>query len=251
MGSPGRNLNVPEHLRGWYEAGVHHFFLPGRSCEAGQAAPDAASIRAGSAPTQTAARSMPPCSVPARSNNQQPSSSPSSPGQAATPQNDAQETAQRASKVADDSHTTWPELWQKLWLRTPHDPKIVWTYYDLGAHMAGQPDKAIAQLLQSIIYYFRWPKGTIAFWPMTELVDEQLQPNRDMFWRGVDLLGCGHVALFGRDAVSHLVSDGTFATDVVKVGGTQVHLLPTLAELEPMLPHERLIALDSLKQLPF
>lgn len=117
--------------------------------------------------------------------------------------------------------------------------------------MAGQPDKAIAQLLQSIIYYFRWPKGTIAFWPMTELVDEQLQPNRDMFWRGVDLLGCGHVALFGRDAVSHLVSDGTFATDVVKVGGTQVHLLPTLAELEPMLPHERLIALDSLKQLPF
>jgi hypothetical protein len=156
----------------------------------------------------------------------------------------------RPPLLRGDDHAGWPEPWHSLWRKTPHEPKIVWTYPELGAHMGGRPDKAVAKLLQSIIYYFRWPKGTIAFWPMSELCDDQLQFNPGMFWRGVDLLHCRHVALFDPQAFVHLAPDAPQGRSTVKIGRTHVHLLPSLAELEPMLPHERLIALDVLKQLP-
>jgi hypothetical protein len=58
------------------------------------------------------------------------------------------------------------------------------------------------------------------------------------------------VALFDPQAFVHLAPDAPQGRSTVKIGRTHVHLLPSLAELEPMLPHERLIALDVLKQLP-
>lgn len=256
MGSPGRNLNIPEQLRAWHEAGLHYVLRTAVAADSAentsqtihndQAAintdngpavhPDSAFVSKAEAGSSSAPHGRP--EVPASAADQlscdsQQISSPETPPTGA------------------GDYRNWPEPWCSLWLKTPHDPKIIWTYFDLGLHMGGRPDPEVGRLLQSLIYYFRWPKGTIAFWPMSERTGDQCRPNPEMFWQGHDLLGVRHVAVFGSGVLSVIAPDAPSHANVVRVGDTTIYRLPSLAKLAPMLPHERLIALQSVKQLPF
>ena len=208
MGSPGRNLNIPEHLRAWHEAGLHYVLKsPVADTEqAGPTAPldapvsrsDSATESSAATPAHAAESSRMPA-APQESTIPGASRSAADAGERMVPQGaSGDDSPEISSPAQSDDYTAWAEPWRSLWLKTPHDPKIVWTYYDLGAHMGGRPDPEIGKLLQSLIYYFRWPKGTIAFWPMSELAGDDCVPNVDMFWRGVDKLGTRHVAIFVR-----------------------------------------------------
>jgi hypothetical protein len=261
MGSPGRNLNIPEHLRAWHEAGLH-YVLKSPVADTEQAGPTAA-VNAPASRSDTAAESPAGNPAHAAESARMPAPSQDSPTQSASrPAADAgagtakqgpagDDPPEVSSPAQSDDYTAWAEPWRSLWLKTPHDPKIVWTYYDLGAHMGGRPDPEIGKLLQSLIYYFRWPKGTIAFWPMNELAGDDCVPNVDMFWRGVDKLATKHVAIFGPDVLPLVAPDAPAHATGVRVGEVTLYTLPTLAELQPMLPHERLIALQIVKQLSF
>lgn len=251
MGSPGRNLSVPEHLRAWHEAGLHYVLQPGRSVPARDDSSDSSSHV--STPKQS---SVSP-TVKSAQNTHMVSPRESSTGGGKHAAFRAGDTlseelcVERQSNSSQEDYTQWVEPWRSIWLKTPHEPRIVWTYRALGEHMGGKPDSDIGKLLQSIIYYFRWPKGTIAFWPMTELVSGELVSNSDMFWRGVDQLKVAHIACFGPDVLPVVAPDAPRQVHKVRVGDVFLHQLPTLAELAPMLPHERLIALQSLKLLAF
>ncbi|MEF2146494.1 MAG: hypothetical protein V3573_13700 [Desulfovibrionaceae bacterium] len=162
-----------------------------------------------------------------------------------------QDTSPATIDAASADYRQWDEPWRSLWLKTPHEPRIVWTYYELGAHMGGKPDPLCRDLLQTLMLYFRWPKGTIAFWPATELRAENVVPRPDMFWQGVTMLGATQLALFGRDVCTLLLPDAPEGRTPIKFSTGLVHVCPSLARLRGMLPHERLLALQALKDLPF
>lgn len=292
MGSPGRNLNIPEPLRAWHAAGLH-YLLRDPAASSGVVSSGAVVEVSGTTPATTGtARPSRPTPKAQSSDDHSAEPAPSSRGIASAhdsahaaygndslqgdraeeraaagvagnlaqslepvsaPESDvaAHRPAEQSEQVAADDYRTWPEPWRSFWLKTPHDSRIVWTYFELGAHMGGKPDAEAAKLLQSLIYYFRWPKGTIAFWPMSELRGQDPAANAEMFWRGLDLLGVRDVAVFGSGVLSVVAPDAPAHAQVIKVENVTFHRLPALAALAPMLPHERLIALDGLKKLQF
>lgn len=89
----------------------------------------------------------------------------------------------------------------------PSGVKILFTYFELGQDMGGAPDPVRRDLLATIIYLLRQPKGVIGFLPHTELVKEELTPKPDYFRQAATRLGVKAAAVFGENALEILIPD--------------------------------------------
>ncbi len=99
---------------------------------------------------------------------------------------------------------SWPAPWQELFQRTPKG-RVAWTYYGLGFDLCGYPSRERSLRLRELIRYLSLPQGTHTFWPMGLPVRDPegsviLEPNREIFWQGVHLLGARVLIVMGSPA---------------------------------------------------
>lgn len=122
---------------------------------------------------------------------------------------------------------------------------------ELGLDFGGQADAKRRAILQSLISYMDWPPKSIAFWPMSALTDGALQPNKDMFWKGWDLWRTPNIACFGEEALRVILPEAEPGNTTYLYEHVTVHVLPPMAKLVQMLPHEVHLAVDALKNIRF
>ncbi len=101
----------------------------------------------------------------------------------------------------------WPEPWRELYARTKKG-RIAWTYAKLGSDLlsAAKPQTAgeeaqgraaRSQALRRILGALGHPAGTHTFWPAQ--LDLERKPEIEIFWSGLQAIGCRGVILLDTD----------------------------------------------------
>lgn len=264
MGSPASKLNIPEALRPWHSMGLEFLLSSGPvAVQPVVARPvQGASAVAGqgdSVPHQPQQPARQPVSTqPANANNMPPRA-----GSAQSPSNGTSNAAPHAAantapasaagemrQPPAPSSAPLPAPWDRFasMVRSAK-PRVLLTYPELGFDLTGQADKARGQLMRTLLSYLKWPTGTAAFWPCALPVDGVLQPQYDMFWRGVHHFRCQHVVCFGMQAMRTVVPDFPQGTTTVLLEPCALHLAPSVADLLGKLPHELLLSLGDVAEL--
>ncbi|BCS89024.1 hypothetical protein PSDVSF_22660 [Pseudodesulfovibrio sediminis] len=131
------------------------------------------------------------------------------------------------------------------------DAKVVFTYMELGLDLGGQPDPRRSAVLKNLQAHLRWPKGTINFWPVAALANSTLQPNAQFFWEGWDQWRTPHIACFGEEALKVMLPDSDPSLTTHMLEHVTVYVLPPLAKLVTLLPHEQQMSVDILTGIRF
>ncbi len=224
MGSPSSRLNTRESLRPWLESGLEYVFCPGGLQDTKVKSQPQQQV----APQQQQGAS-PPVQV------QQQVSAPQRPVAPTAP---PRQTPQG-----------FPEPWATFLARVPEAPKVVWTYMELGLDLGGQADPKRGGVLRNIITHLKWPKGTTAFWPVSALTDGSLQPDSQMFWKGWELWRTPYIACFGEEALKVIYPEAEVGSTTYLLEHVTIFVLPPLAKLITMLPHEQQISIDDLRNI--
>ncbi len=255
MGSPSARLKTPEKLRPWLESGLEFVLNPGGAEQAVAQAP----VQAQGIPQQQAAQvqqhvqSVAPIQQPAaapQSNAQPQAVAPQQAvpaNQAAQPVQQSQSQPQQQAAPSAASTANFPQPWATFLAKVPPQPKVLWTYMELGLDLAGQADPKRGAVLRNLLaHHLKWPPGTTAFWPVAALQNNALQPDRNMFWRGWDLWKTPYIACFGEEAlkIMHPAAEPGGTTYLLE--NVTIFVLPPLAKLISMLPHEQQISVDAL-----
>lgn len=140
--------------------------------------------------------------------------------------------------------------WEAVLAKSPASPKVAWTYFQLGFDLCGQADPARGQLLRQIIAHLRWPKGSSGFLPVGLPDGGSIVPDPAAFWTGIERLGASDIVCLGHQAAQVLCTDYA-GQQTVNLSPYTLHVLPSLDELGPMLPHDRLLHLDRLAAIRF
>ena len=123
------------------------------------------------------------------------------------------------------------------------------TYMELGLDLGGQSDQRRSAVLKNLQAHLRWPPGTFNLWPVAALDNGTLQPDGRMFWKGWELWRTPSIACFGEEALSVILPDANPSVSTHLLEHTIVYVLPPLARLVTMLPHEQQIAADVLTKI--
>ena len=231
MGSLSTELNVPESLRPWYENGLQFVFK-------------------GSLPEPrrlewTAKNSVSPKCQPC--NQQQVTSS----QLARTPCPSSKKNPEKSSGCSSPLVTgTWPAPWGDIASRISPRLQIFWTYAQLGKDLSGQADDRRRTLFQSLIGYMGLPKGAISFWPCTSWVENKIESQPELFWKGVKSHGVKFVACFGEQARSIIVPEASGSAATIYTEGVQVVMLQDPDFLKTLPPEEQQLLSISLLRLP-
>lgn len=150
--------------------------------------------------------------------------------------------SQRPEKVK------FSDEWESVLSKSPQSPKVVWTYSELGFDLCGQADPQRGKLLRSLIAHLRWPKGSSGFVPVGLPDGGAIVPDARSAWAAIHRLGAHTVVSLGTEAVDIFCPDHA-GRGYVSVGDVSILVLPSLSDLGPMLPHERLIHLDRLSEI--
>jgi hypothetical protein len=110
-----------------------------------------------------------------------------------------------ATRNASSASNGLPENWENIMKTVRPGVKILFTYFELGQDMGGEPDPVRRELLTTIIYLLRQPKGVIGFLPHTELVEGTLAPKADYFRQAAARLGVKAAAVFGERSLQTLI----------------------------------------------
>lgn len=146
----------------------------------------------------------------------------------------------------------FPEPWQTFLKKVPPQPKVVWTYMELGLDLAGQSDPRRSAVLKNLLgHHLKWPPGTTAFWPVAALKNNALQPDRNMFWRGWEMWKTPYIACFGEEALKVIHPNAEPGTTTYLLEEVAIYVLPPLSKLITMLPHEQQMSIDVLTGLRF
>jgi len=225
MGSPSARLKIRESLRPWIESGLEFVLNPGGVPQeaGGVAEPQAPSVR---------------------QQVQQNVNTPSAPPQQAP----AQQPQQAASPVRPPQ-ANLPEPWGGFLKFAKPEAKIVWTYMELGLDLGGQTDPKRRAVLKNLQAHLRWPPGTINFWPSSALINGALQPDGRMFWQGWELWRTPSIACFGEEALKVILPEADPSLSTHMLEHVMVYVLPPLAKLSTLLPHEQQMAVDILKNI--
>jgi hypothetical protein len=99
-----------------------------------------------------------------------------------------------------DQAESYPPPWSHLWknLRPPYT--MVWTYWQLAQDLGPASDRERTQLLKTILAKLCWPKGSVAFWPISSFDGHRHFPDHEIFWSGVQELQAQMVVVFGTAA---------------------------------------------------
>ena len=92
------------------------------------------------------------------------------------------------------------EPWSTMLAKLPVGAKTVWTYWELGSDMGGAPHAQRSQLWRSLMALLKWPKGSVGFWPYTELKDGTITPATQPFLAGLRQVRARSVVVFGGKA---------------------------------------------------
>lgn len=231
MGSPSARLKTRESLRPWIESGLEFVLNPGGVPQEVEADAPAQSVSAGQQVQHNANAN--PAQPPVQ---QQPSAQqPQQPQQTATP--------------APQPPANFPEPWAGFLKFAKPQAKIVWTYMELGLDLGGQTDPKRRGVLKNLQAHLRWPPGTINFWPSSALINGALQPDGTMFWKGWEQWRTPAIACFGEEALKVILPDADPSLTTHMLEHVMVYVLPPLAKLSTLLPHEQQMAVDVLKNV--
>lgn len=223
MGSPASRLDIPEHLRPWYDLGLEYVLRPeGEQCDA---------------PVQQDKDSAP---QPVRQNT--------------TPSQQAQPRQQQAQQCRPTSAppvegTPFPAPWDRFEKMAPAGARVMITYAELGHDLTGNADPARGQLMRNLLGYLKWPKGTAMFWPCSLPCEGRLVPQTRMFWAGAQRFACPTILCFGSEAMRVIYPQIQPGQDIIMLEQSSIHLLPSVGELLGKLPHEQQLAVASLAKL--
>jgi len=118
---------------------------------------------------------------------------------------------------------------------------------ELGLDLGGQPDSRRSDVLRNTLnHHLKWPQGTAAFWPVAALTNGTLQPNPSMFWKGWELWRSPYIVCFGEAALQVIHPQATPGSTTYLLDHTTIFVVPPLAKLIAMLPHEQQMAVDQL-----
>ncbi|QGY39513.1 hypothetical protein GM415_05055 [Pseudodesulfovibrio cashew] len=119
---------------------------------------------------------------------------------------------------------------------------------ELGLDLGGQPDPRRSAVLKSTLNtHLKWPPGTAAFWPMSALRQGSLQPDRAMFWKGWEIWRTPYIVCFGDEALRVIHPEGVAGNNTHLLEHVTILVVPPLARLISMLPHEQHLATEGLK----
>lgn len=209
MGRFESALNVSEQLRPWYESGLEHLLVPG---------------------SDRWARPFTQARSPRQAQTKVPPSRPkrfASTRQAAQHQSPAQEEERQKGPNPLSS------LWTDYWNKAAKNPKVIFTYYELGQDLSGGADPQRRVFLKKFLTRLSWPAGTTTFWPVGAFHDNIIHVDADLFWRGAVKLMAGYLACFGQRALD-VVCPGASIGQVVMKNDILVYALPDLADLIAM-----------------
>lgn len=97
----------------------------------------------------------------------------------------------------------WSQVWKKL-----HPPyTMVWTYWQLSEDLGPAPCLERQQLFKAILSQLGWPRGSVAFWPLSAFDGQGHVPHLDLFWSGVQAVQAELVVIFGAQAFQTLFPD--------------------------------------------
>ncbi|QJB56008.1 hypothetical protein [Pseudodesulfovibrio sp. zrk46] len=283
MGSPSSRLDIDEQYRPWVDSGLEFLFAPGhaqagigtgRSASARQQQqyqpPQRPQMQQGGGmqqrppyQQQNQAPSQQQAQPPVQQQVQQ-QAPPPRPQQAPQQgqrmqQPTAQQFSQQPVEAARAAHAQpptkvqLPEPWNKFYQvisQRVSAPKVVCTYMELGFDLGGQSDPRRRSVLQNTLtHHLKWPPGTAAFWPMSAVVNGALQPNREMFWRGWEIWRTPYIAVFGDEALRVIHPDAQPGSTTYLYNDVTIFVVPPLAKLVTMLPHEQQFATEGLSAI--
>jgi hypothetical protein len=104
---------------------------------------------------------------------------------------------------------SYPPLWSQLWKNLSPPYTMVWTYWQLSEDLGPAPDCQRTQLMKTILAKLCWPRGSVAFWPLSTFDGLQHFSQLDVFWSGVQELQAQLVIVFGALAFQALFPDKT------------------------------------------
>lgn len=118
----------------------------------------------------------------------------------------AEKGAEGTLSLQPEASSTYPSPWADLWA-TLHPPyTMIWTYWQLSEDLGGSPDAQRRQLFRTILSQLGWPRGSVAFWPLSAYDGYNHQIRLDLFWSGVSALQAHIVVVFGSPAFQALFS---------------------------------------------
>lgn len=144
---------------------------------------------------------------------------------------------------------SWAGPWQGYRRKLAVPSRTVWTYADLGRDLGATPDPARRELFRRIIHFLKWPKGSVAFWPVAAEAGDGLVPDPGRFWQGVAECRAGVVVVFGRRALEMLFPEETFAPRIFHARGLSMVVLPGPSDLLPDNRQAKRIVWDTLRSL--
>lgn len=236
MGSPSSRLKTAEQYRPWVDAGLEYVFAPDRAGQVVHENPVRQGLPQAQQPPQRPAQQPTPQPVQQQRVQQQSIAG-------------AQPVAQQAQPpIQPAANVHFPDPWAGFLSKVKATaPKVVCTYMELGLDLGGQPDPKRGSVLRNTLTnHLKWPPGTAAFWPVAALTNGTLQPNANMFWKGWDLWKSPYIACFGEEALRVIHPQAEPGSTTYLLEHVTIFVVPPLAQLVTMLPHEQQISTELL-----
>lgn len=131
----------------------------------------------------------------------------------------------------------YPLPWAAVWKRLSPPYAMIWTYWQLSEDLGPAADTQRTQLFKTILSKLCWPKGSVAFWPLSRFENHTHTPRLDMFWAGVQAVQAQLVVVFGAQAFRVLFPNKEIRFGFTNTpGGLQIVHVPGP---EDMLPDNR------------
>ena len=212
MGLDLWSLDLNESLRSWGANGLSHILckdpVPARS-QTAPATPSGQKVRPKPVRTPPPRTLPPPRTVP-------------HPGP-------AQGHAESSPEI--------PAPVQALLNRTAIPSFTLWTYWEFGPDIQGTPDPGRQRLwrdmLKALHDRLRWPKGSIAFWPISTLRDGRVEADLDLFMYGVRRIMPVYVFCFGKQGFQTLFPGREYSAGRFTRGPLSIQVLPGPEEMLP------------------
>jgi len=128
----------------------------------------------------------------------------------------------------------FPPPWSRIWTMLHPPYTMVWTYWQLSEDLGPAPCLQRQQLFKAILTKLGWPRGSVAFWPLSAFDGQTHTPHLDLFWSGVQALQAGLVVIFGVQAFQTLFPEKDLRLGFSSTqGGLQVVHVPGPDDMLP------------------
>lgn len=207
---------MEESLRPWQENGIGHILCKEPVPASGEHRPRPVRARTGSG--QGEARPTP--GPPVRQVSPPPRTGPGIP----TAAPDVTQPELPPAYAAHLNRTTIPSF-------------TLWTYWEFGEDLLGSPDPHRQALWRGMLKALHdrlgWPRGSIAFWPLTMIRDGNATPDLELFMYGVRRIKPVYLFCFGRKAFEVLLPNREYAAGRYTRDHLSIQVLPGPEEMLP------------------